>query len=149
MKVLTLTQPWATLVALGRKKIETRSWPTNYRGPLAIHAAKGFPRDCCLLCETEPFRTALGCRWTDLPRGRVLCVTSLVDCRTTMQLFGGLSPMEKAFGDYTPGRYGFELGPIARVFDPALEVKGALGLWDWDAPSDLATLEESGQLRLL
>ena len=40
MKALTLYQPWATLVAIGAKKIETRSWSTPYRGPLAIHAGK-------------------------------------------------------------------------------------------------------------
>lgn len=39
MKVLTLHQPWASLIALGVKTIETRSWSTQYRGPLAIHAA--------------------------------------------------------------------------------------------------------------
>lgn len=43
MKVLTLHQPWASLVALGVKSIETRSWPTQYRGPLAIHAAAKVP----------------------------------------------------------------------------------------------------------
>lgn len=41
VKALTLTQPYATLVAIGAKKIATRSWSTSYRGPLAIHAAKG------------------------------------------------------------------------------------------------------------
>lgn len=40
MKALSLTQPWASLVAVGAKRIETRSWRTSYRGPLAIHAAK-------------------------------------------------------------------------------------------------------------
>jgi activating signal cointegrator 1 len=40
MKALTLWQPWASLVAFGVKTIETRSWSTKYRGPLAIHAAK-------------------------------------------------------------------------------------------------------------
>ena len=45
MKALTLTQPWASLVACGAKTIETRSWRTPYRGPVAIHAAKGFPAD--------------------------------------------------------------------------------------------------------
>lgn len=39
MKALTLRQPWASLVAVGAKRIETRSWLTKYRGPLAIHAA--------------------------------------------------------------------------------------------------------------
>ncbi len=38
MKALSLWQPWASLIALGVKTIETRSWATNYRGPLAIHA---------------------------------------------------------------------------------------------------------------
>lgn len=42
MKALTLTQPYATLVAIGEKRLETRSWRTSYRGPLAIHAAKGW-----------------------------------------------------------------------------------------------------------
>lgn len=41
MKVLTVTEPWATLIAIGAKQIETRSWPTGYRGPIAIHASKG------------------------------------------------------------------------------------------------------------
>lgn len=38
MRALTLHQPWATAVALGVKTVETRSWATSYRGPLAIHA---------------------------------------------------------------------------------------------------------------
>src|SRR3990167_3828953 len=50
MKAITLTQPWATLVALGHKRIETRSWTTSYRGPLAIHAAKGFPMTAQRVC---------------------------------------------------------------------------------------------------
>jgi hypothetical protein len=38
VKALTIRQPWASLIAMGVKTIETRSWSTNYRGPLAIHA---------------------------------------------------------------------------------------------------------------
>jgi hypothetical protein len=41
-KALTLTEPYASLVARGVKRIETRSWSTSYRGPIAIHAAAGF-----------------------------------------------------------------------------------------------------------
>jgi hypothetical protein len=40
MKAISLHQPWAAAVAVGIKWIETRSWRTHYRGPLAIHAAK-------------------------------------------------------------------------------------------------------------
>lgn len=41
MKVLTLKQPWATLVAEGIKKYEFRTWKTNYRGKVLIHAGAG------------------------------------------------------------------------------------------------------------
>lgn len=40
MKALSLHQPWASAIALGLKHLETRSWATSYRGPLAIHAAR-------------------------------------------------------------------------------------------------------------
>lgn len=43
MKAISLWQPWASLVALGVKTIETRSWSTKYRGPLTIHAAARRP----------------------------------------------------------------------------------------------------------
>jgi activating signal cointegrator 1 len=64
MKALTLTQPWASLVAIGAKKIETRSWSTDYRGPLAIHAAKGLgpvggKTGLRALIESQPFNRAL------------------------------------------------------------------------------------------
>jgi hypothetical protein len=63
MKAITLTQPWATLVAIGAKRIETRSWSTFYRGPLAIHAGKGLgkggERAHKALCGTEPFCSVL------------------------------------------------------------------------------------------
>lgn len=58
MKALTLHQPWATLVAEGVKTIETRSWPTKHRGPVAIHAAA--------ICPWKIRRTVLG----HAPRGQ-------------------------------------------------------------------------------
>lgn len=68
MRVLTLTQPWATLVAIGAKKIETRSWNTRYRGPLLIHAAAGLgpggKAGLVDLCETEPFTSVLAPLWS-------------------------------------------------------------------------------------
>lgn len=60
MKAISLTQPWASLVSIGAKQIETRSWKTPYRGTLVIHAAKGFPSDARILCALqEPFRSVL------------------------------------------------------------------------------------------
>jgi hypothetical protein len=40
MKTLTIRQPWAELIARGKKDIEVRTWKTNYRGKIAIHAGK-------------------------------------------------------------------------------------------------------------
>jgi ASCH domain len=59
MKALTVAQPWATLIAIGAKRIETRSWMTRHRGPLAIHAARAFPRIARDLARTSPFAEAL------------------------------------------------------------------------------------------
>lgn len=43
MKAITVIQPWATLLASGKKRCETRSWKTNYRGEILIHASKKDP----------------------------------------------------------------------------------------------------------
>ncbi len=155
MKVLTLTQPWATLVAIGAKKIETRSWETMYRGPLAIHAAKGFPKPAQELCFTEPFLSALAVtmvgqgkyRPDQLPRGMIVAIGELFDCRSTEEARPGkrgwfahvnnkpvyweLTDQERAFGDYTPGRYAWLLANV-RPLPAPIPAKGALGLWTID-----------------
>lgn len=59
IKTLSFTDPWGELVALGVKHLETRSWPTDYRGPLAIHVSSRFPVEAEGLCSVEPFYTAL------------------------------------------------------------------------------------------
>lgn len=137
MKALTLTQPWATLVALGEKRIETRSWWTSYRGRLAIHSAAGFPGWAKKECFEPPFSVVLsgyGYSPDNLPLGRVLCVTSLEDCIETRALdLGLLSPREKAFGNFEYGRFAWMLGPIEKTFDPGIYAKGKLGLWEWEA----------------
>ncbi len=54
MKALSLLQPWVTLVILGVKQIETRSWSTAYRGPLLIHASRGKAGE--ILAHEPPFK---------------------------------------------------------------------------------------------
>ena len=46
MKVISLQEPYGTLILKGHKKIETRSWKTSYRGELYIHTSKSLFRDC-------------------------------------------------------------------------------------------------------
>ena len=143
MKALTLTQPWATLVAIGANIIETRDWPTKYRGPFALHAAKGFPRDARELCRKQPFRDALAAAGymspDDLPLGAVVALVhleSLLECdASTLREIrarskrGELPPHEADFGDFSAGRYGFVLGDVRRV-EPPVAARGMLGFWE-------------------
>jgi len=55
MRVLSFTQPWATLVCLGTKQIETRSWKSWYYDEILIHASKSYPRWAKDCEKEEPF----------------------------------------------------------------------------------------------
>lgn len=146
MRALSLTQPWATLLASGAKRVETRSWSTVYRGLLAIHAAKGFPRDCRDLCLEEPFRSALGMTAAVLPLGAIVAVARLREVWSTDSLTfipalrprgwdEVLTPRERDFGDYAPGRFAWVFVDIVPLKKP-IACKGALGLWD--VPAEVA-----------
>jgi len=132
VKALSLTQPWATLIAIGAKRIETRSWSTGYRGPLAIHASQGFPGWAKDVCREEPLRRMLLAAGIagvcDLPRGAVIATCRLGGCLPT-KIFSP-SGQEREFGDYGPGRFAWMLDSIVALPTP-IPAKGALGLWDW------------------
>lgn len=152
MKTITLWQPWASLVAVGAKKIETRSWATNYRGPLAIHAAKKhFDTLFYLDRDLQGFADALNLpnifRFDVLPLGCVIAICNLIDCPKvinrkfvtgkilTVQLKNGreVTGNELAFGDLSPGRYAWILEDTKRLPEP-MPAKGRQGLWNWELP---------------
>jgi hypothetical protein len=161
MTTLTLTQPWASMieaVALGLpgKRIETRSWSTPYRGPLAIHAAKGLAgmqkgvwED---LCQGIPFREILlemgyvngeGQVNPDaIPRGAIVAVADLVDVVPVEQVKPG--ELERSFGNYTPGRYAWLLENTRRV-DPPVQAKGKQGLWNHTGALLCSTIQNKEQ----
>lgn len=60
MKALSFRQPWAELILQGRKTLDLRTYPTHYRGPLAIHASKTIERDACAQHALDPDRLATG-----------------------------------------------------------------------------------------
>jgi hypothetical protein len=140
MKTLTLTQPWATLVAIGAKKIETRSWSTNYRGPLAIHAAKGFSTwakeecwdvDFCVPLNNAGYKIFdMDTGATDLPLGAVIATCELVDVIRIYADTDIPGKPELMFGDYTVGRYMWKLENVVCLPEP-IPAKGSLGLWEW------------------
>lgn len=132
MKAITLTQPWATLVALGAKRIETRSWRTDYQGPLAIHAAKSYPKWARNLCKVEPFKSALaplGVHFEPADYlGMVVAVCELENVFSVSCL--GVDEPERSFGDYSAGRWAWMLARVKPLAVP-IPAKGALGLWEW------------------
>ncbi len=133
MKALTLTEPWATLMKLGEKNVETRSWKTNYRGPVAIHAAKLMPMYAKAFCTDRDVLAAFlrhdEHRW--FQPGKILCIRTLIDCIPTQQMPLSFSPIERRFGDYTPGRWAWIFTRDISLVIPPVEIQGALGLWNW------------------
>ncbi len=116
MKAITLTQPWATLVAIGAKRIETRSWKTDYRGPLAIHAAKGFPKFARDICMYKPFVCAL--MEHDY-------ATGYVNSEIPMLLYPDEKPLP--LGEIVAT---CQLVRVARIQHPPEKIQG----WRWDGP---------------
>ena len=144
MKAITLYEPWATLIAIQAKKIETRSWGTRYRGPLAIHSAMNQLRWCKALERTPFFKEALYPNgnylypWRNC--GGVVAIVELVNCIeivTPIESMGmDLSDQELAFGDFTVFRYMWILEHKKRL-DPPYQVRGRQGLWEWGCPEAL------------
>lgn len=141
IKAITLTQPWASLMYFLEKLNETRGWGTAYRGPLAIHAAKGYkPEDEALFYNSPFFSTFQKHGIEDfqtLPRGSVLCVLWLKDIVKVDQNYKLPEPPELLFGDYSLNRkiWTFEK-EIHRFKDP-LPAKGKQSLWDFYVPDHL------------
>ncbi len=84
MKGLTLWQPWASLTGQGNYH-ETRSWATQYRGPIAIHAALKKPHRHDFSPRTlQVIDHMLGDSWrSTLPLGAILALAQLTDCSST------------------------------------------------------------------
>lgn len=150
LSALTVRQPWASLIALGVKRYETRGWRPRSLGPdrlLAIHAATAVGDD-------GPAWNALGAQKDLRPLsetfGCVLCVVEVEDVLPSLGVVGGqarlglategspdgyrvLSPEETALGDYKPGRCAWRLRVVERFAEP-IPARGALNLWRWTRP---------------
>ena len=109
MKALTIHQPFANHIANGAKRYETRSRSTSYRGPLAIHASKSHEY------------SAVG------PFGAIVAVGRLVACRLTQNI--RVSEAEWELGDFTPGRYAWEIIGVEKLAQP-VPLRGYQGLWN-------------------
>ena len=125
MKVLTIKQPWATLIMQGDKRFEFRSWQTKYRGELLIHAGKGI--------DKEAVKRLANCLPKELPQGKILGKVTLVDCIKITHEFK--EELLKENSDiYTKSsfqeNYGWQLEDV-NVFNEPIDAKGHLSLWDY------------------
>ena len=129
LKVLSLIEPWGTLIKSGKKHIETRSWKTNYRGDLYIHTSARKLKSS----DTSTDRINHLFQKEELQYGKILCKCTLVDCifmdndflKTISQ-----NKQEYLCGLYEYGRYAWILEDI-RPITP-IDAKGSLRLWEYE-----------------
>ena len=125
MKVLTIKQPWATLIMQGDKRFEFRSWQTKYRGDLLIHAGKGIDKNAMKrLAKYLP---------DEIPLGKILGKVTLVDCIRMCPEFKEMLLKENS-DIYTKSSFSENFGwqvENVQVFDEPTEAKGHLSLWEY------------------
>ncbi len=129
MKAITIKEPFATLIKNKKKYIETRSWKTNYRGEIYIHAG------VAKLDKSIKARTELSKLYTEdeLNFGNIICKCNLVDCVYMDEKF--IEEAKKnhdnyVSGYYSVGRYAWILDNI-EVIKP-IPKKGQLGIWNFN-----------------
>lgn len=131
MKVLSIIEPYATLIKLKKKYIETRSWKTNYRGELYIHASSTkIPKSWKNNIELMNLINN-----NELNFGYIICKCNLVDCiYMTEEFINDLkinNYQEYICGDYKVGRYAWILENIIVLNTPIL-AKGKLNIWNYN-----------------
>lgn len=148
MKSITIIQPWATLIALGEKKFETRGWKTHYRGPIAIHAGKQKDYETCMMLANR--YPDIWHKVTPMSFGAVIATAQLVGCYRIYDTIDNgvhivrcpddqydfdkvhyISQKEKSFGWYDEGRYAWELTDVRQLPEP-IPAKGMQRLWNWE-----------------
>ncbi|GCD10491.1 ASCH domain-containing protein [Clostridium tagluense] len=150
MKCLSIIEPFATLIAIQEKRIETRSWKTNYRGEIAIHASKTINKEGKESCLKNEFLEVLEGKYIiingnnkiqyNFNFGNIIAIGDLIDCVQMKELYEDYAILENGmkvegnelvFGDYTPGRYAWILDNIHLLNKP-IKVKRHLGLWNYN-----------------
>ena len=127
MKALTIKEPWATLIIDGYKKYEFRSWKTNYRGKILIHAGMSKEKD--MLEKFKDYN--LNCS-----KGMIIGEAFLTDCiLVTKEFEGALLKIDKTvYGKPHEMKYAWKLENIIK-YDEPIPIKGKLGLWNYEQES--------------
>lgn len=143
-KVLSIKQPWSSLIIEDIKPIENRTWRTNYRGKLLIHASAVYDKS-----SNGSLSNLLGLdRWSllsqefidrykDLPTSAIIGEATLLDCvngydniwadkRSDEQEF-----WFKSSGKKVPTIWHWVLESPIKYENPILNVRGKLSIWDY------------------
>jgi hypothetical protein len=128
MKAISLWQPWATAIALGLKRNETRSWSTKHRGLMAIHTARRNTPDLRAKFDSlmlrgdfyQPIRNAHIYSFMMVPKGAIVAVAELVEVVPTEIMLHGerVGDLEMNLGDYGINRFAWRLGNIRPLRQP-------------------------------
>lgn len=129
MKALTISQPFASLIASGEKWVENRRWFTQFRGRLAIHAGKG-----------TQYMTLDEMRREGLPIGAVVATAQLVACvnledlrerpNSPILVAPGIRVQDVLDHKHAEGPWCWVLADVQPLAEP-VPARGAQGIWDW------------------
>ena len=126
MKVITVKQPYASLIAEGYKEYEFRTWKSSYRGELYIHAGLGVDKEAMKRFEYLNL---------DYPKGVIIAKCNMTDCiliddkvkellkeKDKIVYQGAINSNNK--------EYGFKLENIEKI--KPIQAKGKLSFWEYE-----------------
>ena len=131
MKAITIKQPWASLIVHGIKDIENRSWRTNFRGRVLIHAAgshgRKFSVDLTDAQTKAAFATiAKETMFGNMPFGSIIGSVEIVDCVQNHPSIWA-----------NKGAYNWVLANPILFEKPFENVKGKLSFWDYSGCNEV------------
>ena len=125
MKVLTIRNPWASLIVNEYKKYEFRSWKTNYRGKILIHSSANLEKNML---------DRFSCYNLDYINGAIIGEAEIVDCilvdKELNEKLRNINPLVYARSNHVE-TYGWKLENVKK-FDKPIPYKGKLGLWNYE-----------------
>ena len=125
MKVLTIKEPWASLIINGYKKYEFRSWKTKYRGKILIHAGMSLEKDAAKRFSEYNL---------EYYKGAIIGEATITDCilvdTKLNEELRKINPLVYAKSNHVE-TYAWKLENIKK-YDKPIYIKGKLGLWNYE-----------------
>ena len=127
MKVITIKQPFASLIAEGLKEYEFRTWKTKYRGEIFIHAVKSIDQKAMKKFEEYGLEYPLGC---------IIARADLCDCIKVDNEFRKVlnEKNPKVYSEIVKHPewegYGFKMENVKKI--KPIPAQGKLSIWEYE-----------------